>query len=200
MFTVLSSKKTILVEKNSTFIGRVFYIKNLDEVKKIVENLKKEDKKYTHIVYAYRLLNNQFNYSDDGEPKNTAGLPVYNIIEKNNLYFTMITVTRYFGGIKLGASGLVRAYSKCAIETVKNSKIVELVKYSLVNLFIEYHNYKNLLNLLKQFKFKILKEEFTEKVKIYLYIETEGLEKLKKFLNSEILVVREEFLPFNPFS
>lgn len=101
--------------KKSKFIGLYYKIDSLDEVKEILANLKKEHKKARHLPYAYKLGNNA-KKSDDKEPGNTAGGPILNIIEKKNLDNTLIIVIRYFGGIKLGAGGLIRAYAHTANE------------------------------------------------------------------------------------
>ena len=107
--------------KKSKFIGYLFEIQNLEEIKNILENLKKEHKKATHICYAYRFLSPFSEKAvDDGEPSGTAGKPILNVLQKQNLQNTLLVVVRYFGGIKLGAGGLLRAYSKCASETIKS--------------------------------------------------------------------------------
>ena len=111
-------KNNEIIIKKSKFLGFLYEISNLEEIKEILNNLKKEHKKATHICYAYKVGVNA-KYSDDGEPNGTAGKPIYNIIEKKNLNNILIVVIRYFGGIKLGAGGLFRAYSNCASELLK---------------------------------------------------------------------------------
>ncbi len=111
-------KNNEILIKKSKFLGFLYEISNLEEIKEILNNLKKEHKKATHICYAYKVWVSA-KYSDDGEPSGTAGKPIYNIIEKKNLNNILIVVIRYFGGIKLGAGGLFRAYSNCASELLK---------------------------------------------------------------------------------
>ena len=106
-------KNNEILIKKSKFLGFLYEISNLEEIKEILNNLKKEHKKATHKVGV------SAKYSDDGEPSSTAGKPIYNIIEKKNLNNILIVVIRYFGGIKLGAGGLFRAYSNCASELLK---------------------------------------------------------------------------------
>lgn len=101
--------------KKSKFIGLYYEVSSVDEVKNILEILKKEHKKARHIPYAYKI-GNIAKKSDDKEPANTAGGPIYNIIERKNLDNCLIVVIRYFGGIKLGAGGLFRAYGTAANE------------------------------------------------------------------------------------
>ena len=101
--------------KKSRFISYAFEVTAQDEVNEILENLKKEHKKARHICYAF-ILNNPHleKCSDDGEPSGTAGRPILNVMQKKNVSNTLVCVVRYFGGIKLGAGGLLRAYTKSA--------------------------------------------------------------------------------------
>ncbi len=108
-----------LVEiKKSKFIGLYYEVESVDEVKEILESLKKEHKKARHMPYAYKI-GSIAKKTDDKEPSNTAGLPIYNIIERKELNNVLIVVIRYFGGIKLGAGGLLRTYSSAANEATK---------------------------------------------------------------------------------
>lgn len=104
--------------KKSKFISYYYEIISPDEVKIILDNLKKEHKKARHIAYAYKVLNTA-GKSDDKEPSGSAGMPLYNLLEKNNLNNTLLVVVRYFGGTKLGFGPLTRAYSNAAIEALK---------------------------------------------------------------------------------
>lgn len=104
--------------KKSKFISYYYEVNSKEESNIIIEMLKKEHKKAKHIPYAYKVENNA-KKSDDKEPSGTAGSPIYNIIETNNLNNCLIAVVRYFGGIKLGAGGLLRAYSTAAKEVIK---------------------------------------------------------------------------------
>ena len=104
--------------KKSKFIAYYYEIDNIEEVVPILNKLKVEHKKCNHIPYAYRI-DNICKKSDDKEPTNTAGSPIYNIIERNNLNNVLIVVVRYYGGIKLGTGGLTRAYSNIAKEAIK---------------------------------------------------------------------------------
>ena len=104
--------------KKSKFVAYYYKIESKEEASAILENLKKEHKNARHIPYAYKI-ENQVKKSDDKEPTNTAGTPIYHLIEKNNLHNTLIAVVRYFGGIKLGTGGLTRAYLNTAKEVIK---------------------------------------------------------------------------------
>ena len=104
--------------KKSKFIAYYYEVNNISEVKKILEMLKKDHKKARHIPYAYKI-DQEIKKSDDKEPSGTSGMPILNIIEKNNLNHVLIAVVRYFGGIKLGAGGLIRAYGNASKEVIK---------------------------------------------------------------------------------
>lgn len=104
--------------KKSRFITYLYQLDDEKEVQNIIDEIKKEHKKARHVVYVYKI-NNTAKINDDGEPKGTAGMPIFNVIEKNKLENTLIVVVRYFGGIKLGAGGLFRAYSNSASEIIK---------------------------------------------------------------------------------
>ncbi len=110
----------IIINK-SRFIAYINELNSLDDVKSIINDLKKEHKKATHICYAYVYDRECVSEkcSDDGEPNGTAGYPILNVIKKRGLKNTMVAVVRYFGGIKLGAGGLTRAYTKSAASVCK---------------------------------------------------------------------------------
>lgn len=112
----METKIVETIINKSRFIAYMYEIESLLEVKQILENLKKEHKKANHVCYAY-VYNKEMvaeKCSDDGEPKGTAGYPILNVIKKKKLNNTLVAVVRYFGGIKLGAGGLTRAYTKSA--------------------------------------------------------------------------------------
>lgn len=113
---LINSKTNII--KKSRFIAYFYEIDNLDEVDEILTNLKKEHKRATHFPYAYIFNNNQ-KKQDDGEPGGTAGMPILKILLENNLTNHLIVVIRYYGGIQLGAGGLLRAYMNTAAQTLK---------------------------------------------------------------------------------
>lgn len=110
-----------LTEKKSRFLGYLLPCKNVYEVEKALEFLKKEHKKATHICYAFSLRSPFLEKAvDDGEPGGTAGRPILSVIQKKGVNDVAVFVVRYFGGIKLGAGGLVRAYTKATSEVLRN--------------------------------------------------------------------------------
>ena len=104
--------------KKSKFIGLYFKVNNKNEIDNILNCIYKEHKKARHFPYAYKI-DTLIKKTDDKEPSGTAGTPIYNVIERNNLNNCLIIIVRYFGGIKLGSGGLLRAYSKTANELIK---------------------------------------------------------------------------------
>ncbi|MBE7076437.1 MAG: YigZ family protein [Clostridiales bacterium] len=113
---MLEKTEEIIINK-SRFVAYRYSLESLEEVKNILDLLRKEHKKATHVCYAYVYNKEQVSEkcSDDGEPNGTAGYPILNVIKKKNISNTLVVVVRYFGGIKLGAGGLTRAYTKsCA--------------------------------------------------------------------------------------
>lgn len=110
--------ETMYEIKKSKFYAFNYEVNDLEEVKSILDDLKKKHKKAKHIVYAYKIDGIE-KKCDDGEPSGTAGLPLYNIIKKKDLNHILIVVVRYFGGIKLGAGGLLRAYNTAGSDVTK---------------------------------------------------------------------------------
>ena len=107
--------------KKSKFIAYYYDINSVEDATNVLNNIKNEHKKARHIPYAYSLSNTA-KKTDDKEPLNTAGLPIFNVLERNNLNHHMILVVRYFGGTKLGVGPLLRAYSKAANEVIKKDQ------------------------------------------------------------------------------
>ena len=120
------NKKNEIVINKSRFINYLFIIESLDDVENYLSQIKEEYKDATHYCYAY-ILDNTKRFSDDNEPSGTAGVPMLNVLENNNLNHILAITIRYFGGIKLGAGGLVRAYTKSVTENLKDLNIYEYV-------------------------------------------------------------------------
>ncbi len=163
MQTILKNNKYIYEIKHSKFIGFLSYTDSKESSDKFLNTLHKKFPDATHIVYAYRFTNGQYRFSDANEPKNSAGKPLYNVINKRDLYNVTIAVIRYFGGVKLGIGGLVRAYSHIASELVKASIMNELIKSYTCNLTIDYPSYNDFKNFVKsKSEVSISNEQFVE--------------------------------------
>ena len=165
--------------KNSKFIGCLFKINNKDDVNKYLEIVKDTYKDATHYCYAY-ILEETHKASDDGEPGGTAGMPILNVLQSNNLINILAVVVRYFGGIKLGAGGLVRAYSKCVKETLDHNEIIMLEKGINVIIYFSYENVKDIDYLLKN---EIINDkEYNELIKYNINISEEKLLEIKDLI------------------
>lgn len=176
--------------KNSKFITLLYNINNLDEINIILENIKKEYKKATHYCYAYILGDVKYS-NDDGEPSGTAGAPILNVVEKNNLTNVLCIVVRYFGGIKLGAGGLIRAYGKAAREALKKATLKEIKNGYEVTFEIDYDLLSQINSILN--KQKVLSKTFDIKIKYCVFIESMDNELLDflKELNIEYKIEKK---------
>ncbi len=122
--TVSTASETEYVINRSRFIGRCFPVTNEAEALAILERIRKQHWDATHNCFAYRLRSGAARYSDDGEPQGTAGLPMMEVLKKRDLYDLLVVSTRYFGGILLGAGGLVRAYTRSASDAADAAGLV----------------------------------------------------------------------------
>ena len=135
-----------LRENKSRFLAYVFPVTNKQAVNNYLQKLKAEHPKADHFCFAYLLDENRNQkYSDDGEPAGTAGLPILNVLQKKNLDEVLAVVVRYFGGIKLGASGLTKAYRNCLTQALRNATFVTKTEVALYRLVVPY-NIKDTLN------------------------------------------------------
>lgn len=182
MYTIKEELEKELIINKSKFISKAYFVSSKEDALKILDNLKSKYKDASHICYAYTIDNN-IKYSDDGEPNNTAGLPIYNVIDKNNLNHVLIAVIRYFGGIKLGAGGLTRAYSNSA-SLVINDNITELIKGFLININLDYNYIKDVEYILKDTQ--IQSKKFDKDIKVTFTIPVNNLEPIKEKLKNYI--------------
>ena len=178
------NKEKITIINKSKFIGIVKKVYTKEEINNLLVDLRKQYKDATHICYAY-VLNNEKKYSDDGEPTGTAGIPILDVLEKNNLDYTLAIVIRYFGGIKLGANGLVRAYSNSISELIKDN-IKDIEQGYLIEIKEDYHNIKTIEYLLKDSK--ILNKDFNDKLTIQVIVNSDILNKLS---NINYTIIKE---------
>ena len=141
---MLSIDKNVSCEyiiKKSKFICLLFRVDDVGDVKFYLDDLHKKYSDSTHICYAY-IIDNVKRFSDDGEPGGTAGMPILNVLENNNLDHIMCCVVRYFGGIKLGAGGLVRAYTNSCTLALDKANVINLVKSKLYSITFNYDDTK----------------------------------------------------------
>lgn len=172
-----------IVEK-SKFIGHAKPVQTEEEARMFVEEIKQKYKDATHNVWAYTIGQNMNiqRYSDDGEPQGTAGIPTLELIKKEDLRNVVVVVTRYFGGIKLGAGGLVRAYTKGAKLGLDAAKIVEKRPFVSFEIEIEYTLLGKIQNELSNNNYFVKEIEYADKVKINVFCESEKTEGLNKMI------------------
>lgn len=180
MYEIKENVVNNIVINKSTFITHLIKIRNEKEVKSILENLKKEYKDATHYCYAYITHDSRKSF-DDGEPGGTAGIPILEILIKNNITNILCVVIRYFGGIKLGTGGLARAYSKSAKEAINKTACLELIKSFEIELTFNYDKIKIIDNILKDMV--ILNKEFGEIIKYVINIDCKNEEIISKLKN-----------------
>lgn len=189
MKSVISNEYTTII-KNSKFICLIYPIESISDVETYLEGAKRIYPNATHYCYAY-ILNTIRRESDDGEPSGTAGIPMIQVLEKNNLNQVLCIVIRYFGKIKLGANGLIRAYTKCVTACLENH-IITLSKGLLIELTFPYSAIKNVDYLLQSSK--ILKKEFNNLITYRVLITEEILNKLKNINKDiKIKIIKETF-------
>ena len=190
-------KETIIEfeEKKSKFIGYINPITTVLEGENFIEKIKKMHPPATHNVPLYRVIENgqeYFKYNDDGEPSNTAGKPMAEILNILDVYNVAIVATRYFGGIKLGAGGLIRNYAKTAKLAVNEAEIVEYIQKStfIIDYKYEYTSEIELfLNSKKdEYKIEILEKNYSDRVTMKILATSEIENELNNFQN--ILVIK----------
>ncbi|CEN80336.1 YigZ family protein [Paraclostridium sordellii] len=169
----------IIIEK-STFIGYAKPISTEEEAVEFINEIKKKHKDATHNVWAYTVGQNMNiqRYSDDGEPQGTAGIPTLEVIKKEDLRDVVVVVTRYFGGIKLGAGGLVRAYTKGAKIGLEAAKIIEKINYQEVKIKIDYNQLGKVQNEIMNMGYFIKDTIYEDNVEIIVYSKQDKLEEI----------------------
>lgn len=174
MKTIKENISNELVIKNSKFITLLYKL-NTNNIDNIMSEVKGLYPKATHYCYAY-IYNNYKKSSDDGEPTGTAGAPIMNVLEKEQLNNILVVVVRYFGGIKLGAGGLIRAYTKAVTEALKQALYQELISGYKVQIDFDYSQEKQLNYLLNDSI--IIEKKYDEKITYHALIDKQVLDKL----------------------
>ena len=168
-YITLSKEASVsFIEKKSEFIGHAAPVKTEEEAMEFINKIRKKYGDATHNCYAYMLANGSARYSDDGEPQGTAGVPILSVIQKGGFTDAVIVVTRYFGGILLGAGGLVRAYSASARDAVAAAKIVTYAELTEFTLTCSYSDYQKLIPVISQSGVTEDGSDFTDTVTLTL--------------------------------
>lgn len=180
--TIETSEEISWIEKHSRFIAVAKACKDIAIFNNYLLQLNTAHPDANHIVYAYTIIeddNTRIKCFDDGEPSGTAGKPILSHIQGKHLVNTAIFVVRYFGGVKLGAGGLVRAYSHSARLAIEAAKIIPFTRTQSVALSLNYDEQKNLAYNLKRFNGEILATSYEHKVHYTIAIEQSDFEDFK---------------------
>ena len=178
--TIENNIEAQIVEKKSKFIANIFHAETREEAEDIIKAIKKKYYDARHNCYAYRVIGEDGiiensilaeegivnRFSDDGEPSGTAGSPMLNILNSNNITNTLVIVTRYFGGILLGTGGLVKAYSEAVQKAIEQAEFVRQVPGYEVEVELPYTDVESFKYYCKSENIKISNEDYSENVKL----------------------------------
>lgn len=178
MLSISSNISNEIVINKSRFITFLYRVDSLNDISKYIDDLSLRYKDSTHICYAY-ILDNIKRFSDDGEPGGTAGMPILNVLENRNLNHILCCVVRYFGGVKLGAGGLVRAYSNSSSKILDLANIIELIPGKLCSISFNYDDTKNIDKLLSDCN--IINKEYNDYVTYLFKSDFEFINTLSKY-------------------
>ena len=193
--------------KKSRFICHAKHVYNEEEARDFISAIKKEHYKATHNCSAFIVGERSEikRTSDDGEPSGTAGVPMLGVLENHNLTNVCVVVTRYFGGIKLGAGGLIRAYAGSVALAVKEIGIIEIKEQAGIQIHMTYAQYQEYGNFLKEHNLMELETNFTDQVDTMIFIDKEKKDGIKadliEFFNGKVTLtdkgLREVEVPVN---
>ena len=193
--------------KKSRFICHAKRVYSKEEARAFITAIKKEHYKATHNCSAFIIGERSEikRTSDDGEPSGTAGVPMLGVLENHNLTNVCVVVTRYFGGIKLGAGGLIRAYAGSVALAVKEIGIVEIKEQAGIQIQMSYAQYQEYGNFLKEHNLMELETNFTDQVETIIFVDKEHKETIKasliEFFNGKVTLIdqglREVEVPVN---
>ena len=173
-------EETIIIQK-SKFITTLVPISSYEDAILKLNTIKKKYSDATHNCYAFISSENAIEqrFSDDGEPQGTAGVPMLEVLKKKNIYMTLAVVTRYFGGVKLGASGLVSAYSSCVAHAIDNACVVEYKISNAYEILIDYSLYKKAQETIENNEGQIGNIEYSDIVKIECVVPVDNSKELE---------------------
>ena len=207
-FRTIKEDGQVLEEiKKSRFICHAKRVYSEEEARDFITAIKKEHYKATHNCSAFIIGEHSEikRTSDDGEPSGTAGVPMLGVLENHNLTNVCVVVTRYFGGIKLGAGGLIRAYAGSVALAVKEIGIIEIKEQTGIAIQMSYAQYQEYSNFLKEHDLTELETNFTDQVDTMIYVNKEEKENIKaalvEFFNGKVTLtdqgLREVEVPVN---
>ena len=174
------SEEVLLKEKNSKFFGYAIPVTSEEEIKEILERLRKEHFSARHWCYAYQIGTEKIQYraNDDGEPNNSAGMPIYGQIQSFEVTNVLVVVVRYFGGVKLGVGGLISAYKIAAQMALENSEIVErtIDKHFIIS--FGYTNMNKVMRIIKEKNLQIISQKMEMDCEIEISIRKKNVQNL----------------------
>jgi uncharacterized YigZ family protein len=178
--TLKSDSEGIYKEKGSRFLAFAYPVKSEEETKEKLAHLRKKYYDARHHCYAYMLGKNQDQYrvNDDGEPNHSAGDPILGQIRSNGITDVLIVVIRYFGGTKLGVSGLINAYKSAAAAAITNNSIITAVLHDQVKIDFEYLSMNEVMKLIKDYELQIIEQHFDNQCKIILEVRRKLLDEI----------------------
>jgi uncharacterized YigZ family protein len=182
--TIEEFSEGIYKDKGSKFIAYAFYVIDEDQVKEIIQRIKKEHFSARHHCYAYRIgfLGEKYRVNDDGEPSGTAGKPIYGQLLSHDLTNVLIVVVRYFGGTLLGVSGLINAYKSAALNVIENSKIIQKIVEIKFELLFDYPIQNSVMRVIKDEQLEVIFSEFEMKCRLHIKIRQNKVEEvIRKF-------------------
>jgi uncharacterized YigZ family protein len=165
-----ASEEILFKEKNSKFFGYAFPISNEDEVKKHIEKLRKQHFGAGHFCYAFQLGTDTIYYraNDDGEPSNSAGMPIYGQIQSFGITNVLVVVVRFFGGVKLGVGGLISAYRTTAHLALEQAEIIEKTIQVQYKLTFDYKNMNKVMRIIKERQLNIVSQNLNESCELVI--------------------------------
>ncbi|WP_411377382.1 IMPACT family protein [Flavobacterium psychrophilum] len=168
MLLSINQQRRFYLKKNSKFFGYTFPITSEEDVKRHIENLKKQHFSARHWCYAYQIGTDKIQYraNDDGEPNNSAGMPIYGQIQSYNVTNILVVVVRYFGGIKLGVGGLITAYKTTAQMALDESEIIEKTINIHFVVGFDYKNMNKVMRVIKEKNITIVSQKMEESCQI----------------------------------
>lgn len=180
------SEPILYKERKSKFYGYCFPVTNEDEVKEYIEGLKKEYPTANHVCYAWQMGIESLSYraNDDGEPNNSAGMPIYGQLQSFDVTNTLVAVVRVFGGTKLGVGGLISAYKEAAKLALENATIIKKVLQQHLSVSFEYSEMDIVMRLVKKHQLEVISQELHLKCKIILSIPKSEFKKMFKLLKA----------------
>lgn len=176
--TVSKYAEAEYIEKKSRFIATVKPVTDDEDARRFVDTVRKKYPDARHNVYAYLTLDGMTRYSDDGEPKGTAGLPVLGVMQKRGIVGCAVVVTRYFGGILLGAAGLLRAYTKAASDGIDAAVVKTVKPYDRIDVTVSFSDAERVRYELSKHGLPEYETEYTDVVTYKLYVPQEKTEQL----------------------